>query len=408
MVSSRSSHFFFLILLWSPTERTRSALFSRAEPALSQKEDDLVVLDDNPLDVLGKEDVTTLKSSWGLTVNDQCLYEFVYQFEHNPDLPLGEDLFEGNCTFGTLKEPLEPINATDGLPYLQPRRFYERFPKYVGVTMGFDHLSVDWLPCGRRPKGYKTAQYDLSFFRVSPEYRAQTMVCKLQDTKTVTIVPGQEFCDTNQEDPKGMNFFIVPGAMMNRNPVLNMPFDFTHKNLGTGPLPHIGLRAWNDGKVPETPSEWNDVPIFMSSYAGKLAMWQAHIPYKMIKGEDRQFHSNADRYFETTIQTLPDTWSVKYDERNGKIRFTIVGKAEICRGEFERAQKAARGPKVFPNYDYRPTDSDSPGNSTGSGTKDSDGDGDGDTSGSNNSSFRTTIFNTMILQISMLIFALTR
>merc|ERR1712072_762507 len=80
-------------------------------------------------------------------------------------------------------------------------------------------------------------------------------------------------------------------------------------------------------------------------------MWQAHVPYKMISGRDSQFHSGAARYFETTVQTLPDTWAVDYDKSEGMIRFIMVGKAGICREDFERAQEAAGGAPIFPNYD---------------------------------------------------------
>ena len=191
----------------------------------------------------------------------------------------------------------------------------------------------------------------LQFYRVTPEYRVENMVCKMYDDKWITIVPHHEYCYTEQDDVKGMNFFIVPGAMMNRNPVVNMPFDFSQRKETFGPMPYEGMRAWDESRVPEKPDDWKYLEVFMSSYAGNVVSWQTHIPYKFINGEKRQFHSLAHRYWETTIQTLPDTWAVKYDERDGKIYFTLVGKAEICRGDFERAQEAAGGPPIFPNYE---------------------------------------------------------
>ena len=163
--SSRSSNFLFCVILWSSTEvlSVFSLLEQEQELELVKKQDDLVKLDEDPLAVLGEEDSTALRSSWGLTVNDQCLYEFVYQFEHVDSLPIGDDVFKGTCQFSDLDgEELEPQIAPDGIPYLEPRRFYERFPDYVWATMGFNHLSMDWLPCGRKPAGYKTAQYDFS------------------------------------------------------------------------------------------------------------------------------------------------------------------------------------------------------------------------------------------------------
>lgn len=404
----RSSQFFFFVVTWS-LQGFIIPSFCKETSDSSQSEDDVDVdvesLEEDNRDilrVLGKEDMFTMKSSWALTVNEQCLYEFVYQFEHNSNLPMGEDSFKGVCDFGNLDNPAPPQNASDGLPYLQPRRFYERFPPYVATTMGFNHLSVDWLPCGRKPAGYKTPQYDLSFFRVTPEYRATSMTCKVTETDTMTVVPGQEFCDTEQNEPNGMNFFIVPAALSFRDPVVNMPAAFSNNYLSDGPIPHIGLRAWDDDKVPEKPDEWNDVPIFMSSHAGKLVMWQAHIPYKMIQGPSRQFHSNADRYYETTMQTLPDTWSVKYDERDGKIYFTMVGKAEICRGEYERAQKAAGGPPIFPDYELL---IEKGYNGTNYGEN---GDGKGRGSSGSSRGVSHTIVSTTILQFAMLIFVLIR
>lgn len=198
------------------------------------------------------------------------------------------------------------------------------------------------------------------FYRVAPEYRVENMVCKLHDDPFTTIVPYENYCYTQQDDIKGMNFYIVPGVMTNRDPVVNMPSDFTHRHLTYGPLPYEGLRAWDESRVPDTPEEWWDIPVFMSSYAGNVVSWQAHVPYKFINGTKRQFHSLAHRYWETTIQTMPDTWAVKYDETDGRIYFTIVGKAEICRGDFERAQKAAGGPPIFPNYPENNESTESP------------------------------------------------
>jgi len=235
----------------------------------------------------------------------------------------------------------------------------------------------------------------LQFFRVTPEYRAETMTCKMKEKGSMTIVPGEEFCDTEQDEPNGMNFFIAPAAVVDRDLVVNMPFGYRSKFLSDGPIPHIGLRAWNPENVPNTPDEWNDIPVFMSSHAGKLVMWQAHIPYKLIQGQERQFRSNAERYFETTIQTLPDTWSVKYDERDGKIHFTMVGKAELCRGDFERAQKIAGGPPIFPDYELlieRGINSTAPA------------DGKGPSSGYSRSVLqKNNVFSTM-LQSAMLLF----
>lgn len=355
----------------------------------------------DPLDVLGEPEWTRLRPGWSLTVNDQCLYEFVFQFQHDQTLPIGDDEYKGKCEFGEFVEP--KIAPEDGQRYLKPRQMWEQFPPYVWATLGFNHLSVDFLPCGQRPKGYTTPQYDFSFFRVTPEYRAETMVCKLI-ADDQGAVPGEQICLSNQEEPKGMNFYIVPGAMIDRTPVVNMPFNFERPDNGYGPIPHYGLRSWDQGNVPNSPREWNDIPIVMSSYNGNLVMWQAHVPYKMVSGDKSQFHSGAARYFETTVQTLPDTWAVHYDESDGMIRFVMVGKAGICSRDFERAQEAAGGQSIFPSYDDLYVDNDEQNKDDGSETDD-DSDGEVIPSGASRSifSFRNSI-SIATVQIMLLLY----
>lgn len=217
------------------------------------------VEDDDPLGVLGKNDWSRLRPGWSLTVNDQCLYEFVFEFVHDPTLPLGNDEYKKKCEYGSVEPQIAP---EDGKPYLNPRQMWEKFDPYVWATIGWNHLSIDFLPCGQRPKGYTTSQYQFSFFRVTPEYRAENMVCDvIPDDESA--VPGEQICLSQQEKPNGMKFFIVPSAMVNRVPVVNMPSEFERPDNGYGPIPHYGLRSWDQSIVPNSPREWNDIPIFM-------------------------------------------------------------------------------------------------------------------------------------------------
>jgi len=133
-------------------------------------------------------------------------------------------------------------------------------------------------------------------------------------------------------------------------------------------------------------------------------MWQAHVPYKMVSGDKSQFHSGAARYFETTVQTLPDTWAVHYDESDGMIRFVMVGKAGICSRDFERAQEAAGGQSIFPSYDDLYVDNDEQNKDDGSETDD-DSDGEVIPSGASRSifSFRNSI-SIATVQIMLLLY----
>ena len=134
-----------------------AALLLIAERGLAQNNQNK----DDPLEVLGEAAWTRLRPGWSLTVNDQCLYEFIFQFEHDERLPVGEQEFRETCSFGE-----QPQTAPDGKLYLEPRQMWERFPDYVWATIGFNHLSVDWHACGHRPRGYAMAHYDFSVSRM--------------------------------------------------------------------------------------------------------------------------------------------------------------------------------------------------------------------------------------------------
>lgn len=332
------------------------------------------------LSMLGTPSWSRLRPGWSLTVNDQCLYEFVFQFEHDDTLPMGSPEFENECAFA---DPTtgEPVIADDELPYLVPRHFWELFPEYVWATIGFNHLSIDWHPCGHNPRGYSKAQYGFSFFRVSAEFRALAMTCEQLDA-TQVIVPGEQICNYQQESINGMNFNILPSHLLDRNNVANMPESFRRAELGNSPVPHVGTRSWDQNNIPQFPGQWEDyTPVFMSSYAGDLVMWEAKAPYTRLSGPQSLITANNYRYFQPTIDTLPDTHAFHYDAQDGFIRFSMVGKAGLCRGDFEKAQAAAGGPTVFPNWDDYFREKDGNGDGTGDGNG---GGGTGDGTGDDN------------------------
>lgn len=298
---------------------------------------------------LGTNSWKRFRPGWLLTVNDQCLYEFTFQFEHDDELPMGGDGFTRECSFngGT------PFKYDDGISWLDARMHWEEFPSYVWATMGFNHLSVDWFACGTYPGGYATPHYQFSFYRVTPEFRANTMTC---DVASDQIIPGDKGCSGVQQadNMKGKNFFILPGSVLpisdpDRTRVVNMPTTFGFPDGGAA-VEHQGLRLNDQTLVPPFPDKWNDIQLFMSTYGGDLAMWQPRIPFRMLNGTYDQFHSNAKRYHQTTVATLPDTFAFDYDASDGVIRFHMIGKSQLCKSDFERARDFANGAPVFPNY----------------------------------------------------------
>lgn len=144
------------------SEQSRLWVRAQAENETATDNNDTVEEEEEDrLSVLGEPVWTRLRPGWSLTVNDQCLYEFTFQFEHDPTLPVGEAQFEGVCGFDE-DSGGETSVAPDGKLWLEARQMWERFPDYVWATMGFNHLSVDWHPCGIRPRGYSEPQYAFS------------------------------------------------------------------------------------------------------------------------------------------------------------------------------------------------------------------------------------------------------
>jgi len=351
---------------------------------------------------LGEPKWDRLRPGWALTVNDQCIYEFVFQFEHDETLPIGAQNFEEECIFKDPTTKVPPV-ADDGRPYLEPRQFWEPFPDYVWATMGFQHLSVEWYPCGVRPRGYAKPHYGLSFFRVTPEYRAQAMVCSL-NTGADIVIPGEQVCDFQQETIEGKNFNIIPSALINRNVVANMPESFERPVLGNGPLPHVGLRSWDQLNIPITPNQWEDTPVFMASYAGDISMWHAKIPYTRISGSENLFTSNNYQYFEPTIATFPDTHGFHYMADDGIIQFHMAGRAGLCREDFEKAQAAAGGVPTFPNWDdFFRGNGTSNSSSTGNNSSNGDGSTDDDDKEKSAANGRLLTFLPSLASITMLL-----
>ena len=95
--------------------------------------------------------------------------------------------------------------------------------------------------------------FRLQFFRVTPEYRVNNMVCKVYDDKYMTIVPFEDYCHPVQDmdDPNAINFHIIPTAMKDERPVVNMPQEFTQRKVTYAAQPFYGMRAWDEQRVPQ-------------------------------------------------------------------------------------------------------------------------------------------------------------
>lgn len=89
---------------------------------------------------LGLNSLEPLSYEYDVSVDDECDYTFEISFEHNSNFDVGT---AETCVGGALAE-------YDGLPMLAGRWMYEVYPDYVKEATGFDHLSLDYNPCGRK------------------------------------------------------------------------------------------------------------------------------------------------------------------------------------------------------------------------------------------------------------------
>ena len=91
-----------------------------------------VIAQREPLDLspLGNNTWARFRPGWSLQVNDQCLYQFEFQFDHDPELPIGPSGFQGDCTFA--EDRRDPVTfEDDGKLFLEPRRHWERSGQWV-------------------------------------------------------------------------------------------------------------------------------------------------------------------------------------------------------------------------------------------------------------------------------------
>jgi hypothetical protein len=133
-------------------------------------------------------------------LNESCRYKLQIDFNIKKSLRndiLGESNFKGSCA----PNDSTGTNPQDDLPWHTPRRNWLLFPDYIYKTTGFNHVSINWMPCGSQPAGYKQPRYDLNFYTVIPQYRTY-MIC---DTYKIP-----EVCQYNQSTYQGRSMFTIP------------------------------------------------------------------------------------------------------------------------------------------------------------------------------------------------------
>mmetsp|Transcript_11851 Transcript_11851/g.25026 ORF Transcript_11851/g.25026 Transcript_11851/m.25026 type:complete len:262 (-) Transcript_11851:3350-4135(-) len=216
---------------------------------------------------LGTPNLALHNGAFDLTVGGEngggCNYTLQLDFNVNDDgsLAVGDPEFQGRCAPNHSKG-----NATDGLPWHAHRRNWLKFPSYVFDTTGFDHVSIDWLPCGRAPAGFRKPRYDLNFFTVTPQYRA-FMGCEVFKTPSV--------CQYIQTTHLGRAHFSIPRLARDPQFLANMPARFQPDPEFPEAFQHEGLTHYDATNIPETSEDWKLPSFTMSTHDASVVSWRA-------------------------------------------------------------------------------------------------------------------------------------
>ena len=179
--------------------------------------------------------------------------------------------------------------------------------------------------------------YDMHFYLVSLEYRAEELVC---DT-----IPGLPLCAAEQNTTNGMEFFELETSVdVSRNTsssstgvVLNMPAGFTP--AASDAVIYMGMHNFDRAMLPETPQNWTEPTVVIGSHY-EVIFFEPMLPMASFYG-DQDVSSEQDiDYVEKTITTLPINLVVSYDAEAKVTTVSFTGQSSMCMREFDNAKEA--------------------------------------------------------------------
>lgn len=303
------------------------ASFSIGARSLNSVNLELENTEEVDLSGLGTPNLDLYNATFDLTVSDDekgCNYTLRLDFNVNDEeIEAGESEFKGNCQADD-----NTGNANDGLPWHAFRRSWTRFPPFVFQTTGFDHVSIEWLPCGRAPAGFRKARYDVNFYTVTPQYRA-FMVCDVFKTPKV--------CQYNQQSHMGRSHFSLPRLARDPQYLANLPLRFQPDPQFPEAFQHEGLTHFNPERIPATADDWTLPDFLMSTFDAAAVSWRAMIPHTFFHKRSNSKSSQNQMYVYQTMENLPTNWYTEYDA--GIMSLFLQGSGSVCGPEFEVAKE---------------------------------------------------------------------
>lgn len=236
---------------------------------------------------------------------EECIYKISIDF--NPDrkeTAAGDTMYGGRCAANDAQG-----NADDDLPWHTPRRHWMRLPEELVDATGLNHLSMEWVPCGRAPAGFQQARWDLNFYTVIPEYRS-FMICDTFKTPKV--------CQYNQTTHLGRRMFTLARLALEGDVgsgIANIPKFFKPDAEYPEAYEYEGLMHYDpDPEItPINTTNWTLPTFTMSTYDAETVSWRAMIPHSYFAGKWWVKSREWQYYVYQTQMGLPTNWSTFYD-----------------------------------------------------------------------------------------------
>jgi hypothetical protein len=307
--------------------------FSALSTASSIDSINLDLIDDLsriPLDNLGVSNLDQYNGKYEVTVGDadangKCQYSLKVDFFHDQNNPAGDVNFNGVC---------DPNDANSAALHDQTRHWLQ-LDEYVEWATGFNHLSLQWRPCGNNPTSLRQPRYDMNFYTVIPQYRA-LMGCELDQLNNPKI------CQLEQTSTLGRGHFSIPVLWQDTRFIANMPVDFQPDPNSPEAMPYEGLISYDPDTVPATTDAW-ELPLFhMSSYDGDTIAFRALLPAPYVTGGNSAQFVGEQFYVSQTMNKLPSKWSMTYAGGNtGVVQVVLEGESNLCGTDFDAAKTIA-------------------------------------------------------------------
>jgi hypothetical protein len=182
--------------------------------------------------------------------------------------------------------------------------------------------------------------YDFHFYMVTPEYRAEEMICE--------VIPGTPACYPEQTTASGKAFFEleeatdqgVSGSAVNTtDPLLvNMPVGFA--TAVSDAVMFMGMHAFDRSIAPLRPEDWDEPTLVFVTHDSKIICFEPMLPFHFVVGDtDHNFVSAPLEYVEQSIDTLPYVYGADFDASTKVSTVTFSGKSNVCKADFDAAKE---------------------------------------------------------------------